>query len=92
MPNETYNQEALQNAHIQIAVLETKVEAQGREIGELKGMIQALGVKLDGVANTLTEARGGWKLMMLLGGGAATIANGASATYVGNGTNFVQMS
>ncbi|MDE2419522.1 MAG: hypothetical protein KGN32_17160 [Burkholderiales bacterium] len=75
MTPETINQEALQNAHIQIAVLETKVEAQGREIGELKAMIQALGVKLDGVATTLTEARGGWKLMMLLGGGAATFGS-----------------
>jgi len=79
-PSDTFNQEALQSAHIQIAVLETKVEAQGREIGELKAMIATLGVKLDGVANTLTEARGGWKLMMLLGGGAATF--GSVITWV----------
>ena len=78
-PSDTLNQEALQSAHIQIAVLETKVEAQGREIGELKAMIAALGVKLDGVANTLTEARGGWKIMMLLGGGAATQRAAANA-------------
>lgn len=69
---DTLNQEALQNAHIQIAVLETKVEAQGREIGELKAMIATLGVKLDAVANTLTEARGGWKMLMLLGGASAS--------------------
>lgn len=74
------NQAALQQAHIAIAVLETKVEAHGREIGELKVMIQALGVKLDAVATTLTEARGGWKLMMLLGGGAATF--GSVITWV----------
>ena len=80
MPPDVFNQEALQNAHIQIAVLETKVEAQGREIGELKAMIATLGVKLDAVANTLTEARGGWKLMMLLGGGAATF--GSVITWV----------
>lgn len=74
------NENALQNAHVQIAVLETKVEAQGREIGELKTMIATLGVKLDGVASTLAEARGGWKLMMLLGGGAATF--GSVITWV----------
>ena len=34
-PPDTLNQEALNNAHIQIAVLETKVEAQGREIGAM---------------------------------------------------------
>ena len=68
----TFHQEALSQAHIAIAVLETKVEAQGREIRELKTMIQTLGGKVDTVANTLTEARGGWKLMMALGGVGAT--------------------
>jgi hypothetical protein len=64
----TFNQEALSQAHIAIAVLETKVEAQGRELGELKKMIETLGGKVDRVADTLTEARGGWRFMMLLGG------------------------
>lgn len=71
-PDNTLNQEALQNAHIQIAVLETKVEAQGREIGELKGVIQILVGKIDNMAATLSEARGGWKFMMALGGAGAT--------------------
>lgn len=71
-PSDTLNQEALQSAHIQIAVLETKVEAQGREIGELKGVIQVLVGKIDNMAATLSEARGGWKFMMALGGAGAT--------------------
>ncbi|MCH2240942.1 MAG: hypothetical protein MK041_03190 [Aquabacterium sp.] len=71
---------ALGQARIAIAVLETKVEAQGREIGELKDMIRALTDKMDGVAETLTEARGGWRLMMMLGGGAATL--GGMVTWV----------
>jgi len=71
-PDNTLNQEALQNAHVQIAVLETKVEAQGREIGELKGVIQILVGKIDNMAATLSEARGGWKFMMALGGAGAT--------------------
>lgn len=66
------NENALQNAHVQIAVLETKVEAQGREIGELKGVIQTLVGKIDNMAATLSEARGGWKFMMALGGAGAT--------------------
>ena len=72
MTQDTYHQEALQNAHVQIAVLETKVEAQGREIGELKGVIQILVGKIDNMAATLSEARGGWKFMMALGGAGAT--------------------
>lgn len=80
MGNDTLNQEALSQAHVAIAVLETKVESQGREIGELKALIREMSGKLDGVVNTLSEARGGWKFMMLLGGGAATF--GSVLTWV----------
>jgi hypothetical protein len=76
-------QEALSQAHVAIAVLETKVEAQGREIGELKDMIRALGGKVDRVADTLTEARGGRKFMMLLGG-AGTLFGGLINWAVGH--------
>lgn len=72
MGADTFNQEALGQAHIAIAVLETKVESQGREIGELKALIREMSGKLDSVATTLSEARGGWRLMMLLGGASAT--------------------
>lgn len=66
------NQEGLTQAHIKIAVLETMVEDQGREIGELKVLVEKMATKLDAVASTLTEARGGWRAMMLLGGAGAT--------------------
>ena len=66
------NQEALSQAHVAIAVLETKVEAQAKEIERLTRVIESLATKLDTVATTLTEARGGWRAMMLLGGAGAT--------------------
>jgi hypothetical protein len=67
--------EALSRAREDIAALKAQGAAQGREIGELKAMVAAMTTKLDAVATTLTEARGGWKLMMLLGGGAATFGS-----------------
>lgn len=67
-----FNQEALSQAHIAIAVLETKVEAQAKEIERLTGIVERMASKLDTVASTLTEARGGWRAMMLLGGAGAT--------------------
>jgi len=70
-----FNQEALMQARIDIAALQRDVVAQGREIHELKAMIERMAEKLDSVASTLTEAKGGWKLMMLLGGGAATFGS-----------------
>ena len=67
-----FNQEALSQAHIAIAVLETKVEAQAKEIERLTAIVERMATKLDAVASTLTEARGGWRAMMLLGGAGAT--------------------
>lgn len=67
-----YHQEQLSQAHIAIAVLETKVDAQGKEIERLTKLVETLATKLDNVATTLTEARGGWRAMMLLGGAGAT--------------------
>lgn len=67
-----YDQDQLSQAHIAIAVLETKVEAQGKEIERLTAIVERMATKLDTVASTLTEARGGWRAMMLLGGAGAT--------------------
>lgn len=67
-----FNQEQLSQAHIAIAVLETKVEAQAKEIERLTDIVERMASKLDTVASTLTEARGGWRAMMLLGGAGAT--------------------
>lgn len=71
-PDSSYHQTQLSQAHIAIAVLETKVEAQGKEIERLTKIVESMATKLDTVASTLTEARGGWKAMMLLGGAGAT--------------------
>ena len=67
-----FHQEQLSQAHIAIAVLETKVEAQAREIERLTAIVERVATKLDTVAITLTEARGGWRALMLLGGAGAT--------------------
>lgn len=72
----TENQDPLNQAHIAIAVLETKVEAQAREIERLTLIVERVANKLDAVANTLSEARGGWKFMMALGGAGATFGAG----------------
>lgn len=66
------HQEQLSQAHVAIAVLETKVESQAKEIERLTKAIELLAGKLDTVAATLTEARGGWRAMMMLGGAGAT--------------------
>lgn len=63
---------ALTEAQIDIAVLKTQLAAMNAELALVKGT-------LDDVKTLLTEARGGWKMMMMLGGGAATL--GAMVSY-----------
>lgn len=67
------------------------------EYGEMKGAVKALqqqivavttkqvemDLKLDLVLSKLSEARGGWKMLMLLGGSGASF--GAWVTYVFTG-------
>lgn len=66
--------EAMIQARIKIAALETKVEGMGREIGELKGNIRDLIDVVGALREQMTEARGGWKTLMLLGGASATLS------------------
>jgi hypothetical protein len=66
----------LTEARVDIARLEMAVELMGKQVTELQAANTALGAKLDTVLETLSEARGGWKAMMWLGGAGATICGG----------------
>lgn len=75
MVQDTLQQEALQQAHIDIAVLKSELANLRREVDDLKTAVDKLTETLVAVNMTLSEARGGWKFMMLLGGGAATFGS-----------------
>lgn len=60
-----------------VARLEATVEAQAERIDELKDMVEKLTLKVDAIARQMTEARGGWRALMLLGGAAAALGAGA---------------
>ena len=64
--NDQNTHPALTEAQIDIAVLKTQLLAVTSELSQVKRT-------LDDVKELLTEARGGWKLLMLLGGGAAAV-------------------
>lgn len=55
-----------QNSRERIAVLETQMMAV---LEQTKGMDE----KLDSISSQLSEAKGGWKILMLLGGGAGAM-------------------
>lgn len=57
---------ALTEAQIDIAVLKSQLSSVQTELTQVKAT-------LDEVKTLLTEARGGWRAMMLLGGAAAAV-------------------
>jgi len=64
--------EALATARIDIARLEVQVGHLNKNMADLQESNQQLTAKLDQVLLTLSEARGGWKTLMLVGGSAST--------------------
>lgn len=61
-------------ARIDQAVLQTKVDALESRLANVEKM-------LTDVHGLLTEARGGWKTMMALGGAAATVSAGIAYAF-----------
>lgn len=65
------NQTAQQT--VAIAVLETKVEHLNAVVGELKTSIAALTDTVGKMHSMLDQAKGGWRVMLLVGGAAGTL-------------------
>ena len=75
-PQPTYHQDlhpALTEAQIEIAVLKSQVEGMASKLDKVERTLEE-------VKNLLTEARGGWKMMMMLGGAASVF--GGLLTYL----------
>lgn len=70
--DEKYHQEALQQAHVDIARLQEQMANLRRDVDDLKVSIDGLIKTVANMNLTLSEARGGWRFMMALGGAGAT--------------------
>lgn len=68
--------EALATARINIARLEVQVGNLTQGMADLQESNQQLTAKLDQVLLTLSEARGGWKTLMVVGGAASSAGAG----------------
>ena len=53
--------------------LQAEVGALRRDIDRMAATVDSMAETLDQVRQQLTEARGGWKMMMLMGGAGATL-------------------
>lgn len=69
---EILQSEALTQARIDIAALEVKVAGMEREIARLSTTVGDLVHSVNAMRDQLTEAKGGWKTLMLLGGASAS--------------------
>jgi hypothetical protein len=78
--NDQSQAEALATARIDIARLEVEVGHLTRSMVDLQESNQQLTAKLDQVLLTLSEARGGWKTLMVVGGAASSA--GAALTWI----------
>ena len=58
---------------LQIARLEERMATMDRDMQAQTVRIEAMQVQLGQVLATLSEARGGWRTLMWIGGGAASI-------------------
>lgn len=81
MPDNAFSQEALQQANVDIAVLKVMMDQRDKELMALVNAVKDLSEKVDNIATTLTEARGGWRMLMLIGGISAA-AGGILARMV----------
>lgn len=75
-----YQQHERRRMAVQIAVLEQQVKTRARDMTELKETNRRQSEKLDLIFDKLSEARGGWRTLMALGGAAATI--GSAVTWL----------
>lgn len=73
--NDLSHAEALATARINIARLEVQVGNLSKGMADLQESNQQLTAKLDQVLLTLSEARGGWKTLMLVGGASTTFGS-----------------
>lgn len=61
---------------VQVAVLETQVKTLSRDMAELKQINQKQTETLNLLLQSMSEARGSWRTLMLLSGAAAAIGSG----------------
>ncbi len=61
------------DSRVQVARLEERLIAVKRELDDMRERFDDMSGKLDLVLTQLSEAKGGWRLLMLLGGGASMV-------------------
>lgn len=83
MPDDYYTKDSMQ-----IARLEERMQTLARDMESQNAQLDAMSIKLEQVLAALSEARGGWRTLMWLGGAAA--AGGSAVTWALNHLAFIK--
>lgn len=62
----------------EVKALTQMMQAQNRILESQNVAMEAMKVQMDSIRSTLSEARGGWKVLAAIGGASATAAAAAS--------------
>lgn len=65
--------------------LQAEVEALRRDTDQQTQMLSALVNEVSGMRTQLAEARGGWKVLMFLGGGSAAVGASIATWWAQHG-------
>lgn len=63
---------------VEFGEMKGQVQALQGQVADIKAKQAAMDAKLDLVLDKLSEARGGWKTLMVLGGAASTLGAGVT--------------
>lgn len=53
--------------------LQAEVQGQRRDLDRMAGSLDTMAKSLTAIQDQLSEARGGWKIMLMVGGASATV-------------------
>lgn len=63
---------------VSLAILETEVSYLKAGMADLKATNAQQNAKLDEVLRTMNEAKGGWRVLVMMGGAAGLVGSGIS--------------
>lgn len=66
---------------IDIAVMRAEMAHRDEQLDKLTAAVKTLSDKVDTISATLTEAKGGWRMLMMVGGASGVLGAIAAQLY-----------
>ena len=73
MPTSSEAMQKLSEMSSAVAVLQAKEQIRDKRIDEILTTLDALNTKVSNINSTLSEAKGGWRVLMYIGGASGAV-------------------